>query len=280
MRRLFKTRRRAFYAGLFLTYVLTMLFGGCASKLILYPTRDPLDAGTARRELITTGPGRVVEAWVDRSFAARRGTEPEAYVLEFTGNATRAEQVATNAAIRWTSHAVEAWTINFPGYGGSTGPADLAAIPSAALAAYDHVASIAKRKPIVLSANSIGCTAALYVAAHRPTAGLVLQNPPALRNLILSRFGWWNLWLLATPIALQIPADLDSPTNAARVTAPAIFVLADADTLVVPANSMKTVNAYPGPKRVIHYPGGHNDGVSGASEHELDAGFDWLLAPR
>ncbi len=112
------------------------------------------------------------------------------------------------------------------------------------------------------------------------TAGLVLQNPPALRNLILTRFGWWNLWLLATPIALQIPSDLDSPTNAAKVTAPAIFVLADADTLVVPANSLKTVNAYAGPKRIIHYAGGHNHGVSGASERELDAGFDWLLAPR
>src|SRR4051812_33182732 len=280
MRRFFKTRRRAFYSGLFLTYVVTMLFGGCASKLILYPTRDPLDAGTARRVLITTGPGRVVEAWVDRSFTARRRTEPEAYVLEFTGNATRAEQVATNAAIRWNNHSVEAWTINFPGYGGSTGPADLAAIPPAALAAYDHVAKLANGKPIFVAANSIGCTAALYTAAHRPAAGLILQNPPALRNLILTRFGWWNLWLLATPVALQIPKDLDSPTNAAKVTAPAIFVLADADTLVVPANSLKTVSAYAGPKRVIHYTGGHNDGVSGEAERELDAGFDWLLAPR
>ena len=279
MPRLFKTRRRAFYSGLFLTYVLTMLFGGCASKLILYPTRQPIDAQSARRELIPTGPNRVLEVWVDRSPGGRR-SEPVAYVLEFTGNATRAEQVATFAAYRWRDRPIEAWTINFPGYGGSTGPADLAAIPPAALAAYDHLAKVANGKPIYVAANSIGCAAALYTAAHRPTAGLVLQNPPALRNLILTRFGWWNLWLLATPIALQIPSDLDSPTNAAKVTAPAIFVLADADTLVVPANSLKSVNAYAGPKRIIHYVGGHNDGVSGDSERELDAGFDWLLAPR
>jgi hypothetical protein len=40
------------------------------------------------------------------------------------------------------------------------------------------------------------------VAANRPCAGLVLTNPPPLRNMILQRFGWWNLWLLATPVAL------------------------------------------------------------------------------
>jgi hypothetical protein len=280
MRRLFKTRRRAVYAGLFLTYVLTMLFGGCASKLILIPTADRIDAGSARQVLIPTGANRVVEAWVDRSLAARRGADPQAYVIEFTGNATRAEHVAMFAAQRWGQHPVEAWTVNYPGYGGSTGPADLAAIPPAALAVYDHVAALANGKPIILAGNSLGTTAALYTAAHRPTAGLVLQNPPALRNLILTRFGWWNLWLLACPIALQVPKDLDSPTNAARVTAPAVFVLAHDDTLVVPANQLKTVNAYAGPKRVIHYSGGHNDGVSGDAERELNAGFDWLLSPR
>jgi pimeloyl-ACP methyl ester carboxylesterase len=170
--------------------------------------------------------------------------------------------------------------VNYPGYGGSTGPADLAAIPPAALAVYDHVAKLAGGKPIFLAGNSLGTTAALYVAASRPTAGLILQNPPALRNLILTRFGWWNLWLLAGPIALQVPKDLDSPTNAAKVTAPAVFVLADDDTLVVPANQRKTVNAYAGPKRVIRLKGGHNDSISGDAERELVAGFDWLLAPR
>jgi hypothetical protein len=277
---LFKTRHRVVYSGLFLTYVLTMLFGGCASKLILFPSRQPIDAGTARRVLIPTGSDRVVEAWVDRSPGASRGDEPRAFVIEFTGDATRAEQVATYAAQRWGERSIESWTVNFPGYGGSTGPAELSAIPPAALAVYDHVAQIAKGRPIFLAANSLGTTAALYTAANRPTAGLVLQNPPALRNLILTRHGWWNLWCMAVPIALQIPTELDSPANAAKVTAPAIFILADDDELVVPANQMKVVNAYAGAKRAIHYLGGHNYGVSGTGERELTAGFDWLLAPR
>ena len=131
-----------------------------------------------------------------------------------------------------------------------------------------------------IAGNSLGTTAALYVATQRPTAGLVLQNPPAIRSLIMSRFGWWNLWLLAGPVALQVPKELDSPTNAAKVTAPAIFVLASDDTFVVPENQIKVVNAYAGPKRVIHMTGGHNDGVSGQAMSELTAGFDWLMTPR
>ena len=280
MRGLLRTRRRVVYTGLFLTYVLTMLFGGCASKLILFPSRQPIDPETARRVLIPTGTDRVVEAWVDRSPGASRGGEPRAFVIEFTGNATRAEQVASYAADRWGDRAVESWMVNYPGYGGSTGPADLAAIPPAALAVYDHVTKLAAGRPIFLAGNSLGTTAALYTAAQRPTAGLILQNPPALRSLVMTRHGWWNLWLIAGPICLQIPRDLDSPTNAAKVTAPAVFVLADDDTLVVPANQMKVVDAYAGPKRVIRMAGGHNDSISGAAGRELDAGFDWLLARR
>jgi len=278
--KLFKTRRRGFLVILLASYTLLMLFGGCANRLILFPSRQPIDAGTARRELIPLGRDGNVEVWIDRSPGAAAQGEPAAYVVEFTGNATRAEQTASNAAWRWGERSVEAWTMNYPGYGGSTGNAQLAAIPPAALAVYDHVAKIAKGKPIYLAGNSLGTTAALYVATQRPTAGLVLQNPPAIRSLIMRRFGWWNLWLLAGPVALQVPKELDSPTNAAKVTAPAIFVLASDDTFVVPENQIKVVNAYAGPKRVIHMTGGHNDGISGDAVRELTAGFDWLMTPR
>jgi pimeloyl-ACP methyl ester carboxylesterase len=273
------TRRLKFALALFTVYALLMLFGGCANKFILFPSRDPIDAASATRLNVQQGPSRTVEVWIDRSPGAAR-TDPAAYVLEFTGNATRAEQVASYAAHRWGDRPIESWMVNYPGYGGSTGPADLAAIPPAALAVYDELARKAAGKPIYLAGNSLGTTAALYVATQRPTAGLILQNPPAIRNLILSRFGWWNLWLLAGPVALQVPKDLDSPTNAAKVHAKAVFVLADADDFVVPENQLKVVNAYAGEKRVIRTLGGHNDGISGGAEDELRSAFDWLLPVR
>ena len=38
--------------------------------------------------------------------------------------------------------------------------------------------------------------------------------------MILRRFGWWNLWLLAGPVALQIPMDLDSIADLHSLVAP------------------------------------------------------------
>jgi hypothetical protein len=270
-----KLRRRHVFLILVSGYTLLMLFGGCANKFILYPSRQPIDPNSAKATFIPTSGDQKVEAWVDRSPGAALA-QPKAYVIEFTGNATRAEQVATYAALRWGNRPVEIWMVNYPGYGGSTGSAELPAIAPAALAVYDHVAKIAGGKPIFLAGNSLGTTAALYTATQRPAAGLILQNPPAIRRLILDHFGWWNLWLLAGPVALQVPSELDSPANAAKVKTPAVFILADDDDFVVPSNQRKVVDAYAGPKREIHMSGGHNDSVHGAAEMELQKGIDWL----
>ena len=254
-----------------------MLFGGCADKLILFPSRQRIDALAARRLEVVGPGGGVVEVWVDRSpGASAGGAEPKAFVIEFTGNATRAEQVASYAAARWGQKPVEVWMVNYPGYGGSSGGAKLSAIPPAALAVYDEVAKRAAGRPIIVAGNSLGTTAALYVATQRPVAGVVAQNPPAIRNLILSRYGWWNLWLVAGPIAWQVPGELDGPTTAAKVKAPGVFVLAEQDDFVVPANQKKVVDAYAGPKRVVTMSGGHNDAIGGDAEQKFQAALDWL----
>src|SRR5205814_930955 len=80
----------------------------------------------------------------------------------------------------------------------------------AGLAAFDALKAKADDKPIYVFGASIGSAVALHVAANRDVRGLVLHNPPPLRQIILRNYGWWNLWLLAGPVALQIPRDLDS----------------------------------------------------------------------
>jgi pimeloyl-ACP methyl ester carboxylesterase len=128
--------------------------------------------------------------------------------------------------------------------------------------------------------TSIGVTAALHVAASRPVdvAGLILHNPVPLRELILRRFGWWNLWLLAGPVALQIPKALDSTANAKTIRAPAVFLLADKDEIVPPRYHTLVVNAYAGAKRVITLQGAyHNDPIEGAALADLNDALAWLL---
>jgi pimeloyl-ACP methyl ester carboxylesterase len=146
----------------------------------------------------------------------------------------------------------------------------------AALATYDELAKVANGRPIYLAGNSLGTSSALDVAANRPVAGLVLQNPPPLQTMIRSHYGWWNLWLVALPVSWQVPRELNSMINAPQVKAPAVFIAADGDTVVPPKYQHMVIDAYAGPKRVIEMRGGHNDSVRGDEEKRLGEGIEWL----
>ena len=140
-----------------------------------------------------------LELWTARSRLAQQRGRPEIYVLRFYGNADRAERWVAAEAEMWNDRAVEIWGMNYPGFGGSTGPARLKRIAPAAMTAFDALQREAGDRPIVLFGASIGSAPALHIAAHRPVAGLILHNPPALRQLILRQYGWWNLMGLGRP---------------------------------------------------------------------------------
>jgi pimeloyl-ACP methyl ester carboxylesterase len=203
--------------------------------------------------------------------------------LRFYGNADRADRWVAMETNMWNDRAVEIWGMNYPGFGGSTGPARLTRIGPAAVETFEALTREAHDAPIVVYGASIGATAALCVAASHPTeiAGLILHNPPPLREVILRQFGWWNLWLLAGPIALQIPRDLDCIANARATRTPAIFLLAEKDEIVAPRFHRLVVDAYAGEKRIIELHGAHhNDPIEGAALADLNDALGWLLAKR
>jgi pimeloyl-ACP methyl ester carboxylesterase len=248
--------------------------GGCADALLLHPPRHADPPAGAQQRSIPFRDG-ILQIWSQRS-TPQAAEPPAAYILEFIGNASRAEYQVNGTAYRWRSLNAEIWSVNYPGYGQSTGPPSIRAIAPADLAAYDTLAKVADGKPIFLTGRSLGTAAALHVAAHRPVAGLVLHSPTPLRQVILG-FGWWNLWLLAGPVALQVPADLDSLTNAAHSRAPAIFILTERDELVSPASQQRVIAAYAGPKRIINLPrAGHNDSATPDEEQSIEAAIAWL----
>ncbi len=261
-------------------YFAVILFGHLPDHLILFPTRAPIDAGGAVRKTVPFQNGEL-EVWTAKSRRAQEEGRADIFILRFYGNADRADRWATAEAEMWNDRAVEIWGMNYPGFGGSTGPARLSRIGPAAVAAFDELKRHAVDRPIVPFGASIGATAALYVAAHRPVAGLILHNPPPLREMILHQFGWWNLWLLAGPIALQLPRDLDSIENARAIHAPAIFLLAESDEVVAPRFHRLVVDAFAGEKRVIKLHGAyHNDPIEGTALADLDRDLDWLLAEK
>src|SRR4051794_6338995 len=98
--------------------VLLLFVTGCADDLLLHPWTSPIDPRGATRAELRLAEGRVLECWKSRSSAVAESEAPDAYVLEFTGNGTRAEEIATFVAQRWSGHKVEVWCPNYPGYGG------------------------------------------------------------------------------------------------------------------------------------------------------------------
>jgi hypothetical protein len=239
-----------------------MFFGSLPDHLILFPTRAPIDAGSAARQTVPFENGEL-EVWTAKSRRALQQGHADIFILRFYGNADRADRWAAAETEMWSDRAVEIWGMNYPGFGGSTGPARLSQIGPAAVAIFDELKRHAASNGPVESAVP---------------SGSILQNPPPLREMILRQFGWWNLWLLAGPIASQVPRDLDSIENAKAIHAPAIFLLAQSDEVVAPRFHRLVVNAYAGEKRVIELHGAyHNDPIDSAALADLNNAFDWLL---
>jgi uncharacterized protein len=259
-------------------YLVVMFWGHLPDHLILFPTRVAIDPRGAVRKTVPFQNGEL-EVWTAKSRRAQEQGRTDFFILRFYGNADRADRWAAAEAEMWNDRAVEIWGMNYPGFGRSTGPARLSRIGPAAVAAFDELKHHADDRPVVPFGTSIGATAALHVAADRPVAGMILHNPPPLREMILRQFGWWNLWLLAGPIALQLPRDLDSIENARAIHAPGIFLLAEHDEVVAPRFHRLVVNAYAGEKRVINLPGAfHNDPIEGTALTDLNDALGWLLA--
>jgi uncharacterized protein len=275
--RIFPRPWRLFAIGIL--YLAVIFFGHLPDHLILFPTTAPIDANGAVRKMLPFQSGQL-EVWTAKSRLAQQKGGADIYVLRFYGNADRADRWAAAEAEMWNDRAVEVWGMNYPGFGKSTGPARLSRIGPAALTAFDELKRNAADWPVVVFGTSIGATPVLNVAAHRRVAGLILHNPVPLREIILRRFGWWNLWLLAGPVALQIPADLDSISNAKAIHAPAIFLLAEQDEVIPPRYHKLVVDAYAGEKRVISLHGAyHNDPIESVGLADFYRALDWLL-PR
>jgi uncharacterized protein len=275
-----KRRSPYFLIATFIAYLVIMFGTPFADQLILFPTTQRIDPHGATRQTIPFQNGEL-EIWTARSRLAKQQDRVDAYVVRFYGNADRAERWAAVDADGFGDRAIEVCAMNYPGFGGSSGPARLSRMADAALATVDALKSKTDNKPIFVFGASIGSAVAMHVAVNRDVRGLVLHNPPPLRQIILRNYGWWNIWLLAAPVALQIPRSLDSIANAKQIRAPAIFLLAENDEIVPPKFQRLVVDSYAGEKQVITLPGAyHNSAIEGPVVAQINRAYDWLFADR
>ncbi len=218
-----------------------------------------------------------VEAWTQRIGTNKR-SEADVFVLKFAGTDERAERTNYQPLSSWPDLKGEVWSVNPPGYGGSSGRASLRSFAAAGRAAYEDIVRVADGRPLVLMGTSLGTITALYLAARFPISGMVLRNPPPLRQLIVGEHGWWNLWVGAMLVSTQVPDYLCSIRNASRCHGiPTVFVGSARDRLVPPQYQARIVKAYSGPKRIMRLrKGNHSTPMNAMEQIRFRNELGWL----
>ena len=146
------------------------------------PKRPTIDAWTSEVKAVReplefdTKQGFKLRGWLYKS---DRPSAP--YVLFFYGSNEDLVHEAIRLAWLRDSFHVNAVSFDYPGYGFSDGTVSADAIRWAALQEFDYVRGhlAPAPTPIVSYGWSIGTSLAIYAAAERDTAGLILQAPPA-----------------------------------------------------------------------------------------------------
>lgn len=244
-------------------------------KLVLSPTVHTIAVESKKRRQLSFMGGSL-EIWT-HCVRCTRGDEADVFLLKIPGTGGRAECATDHPVDLWPGVRGEVWAVNPPGYGGSDGPASLQKMAAMAHTVLEAVHEQAKGRPVLISGNSLGCISALYLAANFRVDGLFLRNPPPLRELIVGRFGWWNLSLGARLIARQVPRELCAIENAAKTDVPALFILSRKDRVVPPAYQRQIHAAYAGEMRVVQLADAdHGCPPSETDLAEYQRGVAWL----
>ena len=222
--------------------------------LIYFPADavpSPADVGLPSAEQLTvpTSDGLSLDAW----YVPAAG-EPVGAVLVLHGNAgNRAGRAPLAIALR--ERGLASLLVDYRGFGGNPGAPSQRGLlndAGAALVALERHSGF-DRDAIVYFGESLGAGPAVWLAADRPPAGLVLRSPfPSLTDVADRRFPWLPVrWLLRDqyPVASWI-AGYDGP----------VLVIAGArDRLVPVTDSQRVVDAAPGSAQLFVVPGvGHN----------------------
>jgi len=283
------------------------MFARLADRFVLMPSRNAIRAEHKSRRIVRAE-GRDIEVWIERTDGRAPATiipsvtgqpvlsppangngqaaiplpEPQIFILKFNGAGGRAERTSIHPLDFWSDLPGEIWSPNPPGYGASEGKPSLTWLAPTGRAVWEELLQVAGTRPIVLTGNSLGTTVALHLAARYATAanlaGVILRNPPPLRQLIAGKFGWRTLGL-SLGVARQIPRDLDSAANAALARVPCVLLCSGRDRIVPPRFQQLIVQNYAGLKQVVTIPAA--DHVFELSEPDLAAyaeALTWLRA--
>jgi fermentation-respiration switch protein FrsA (DUF1100 family) len=160
-------------------------------------------------------------------------------------------------------HPVSLFMMDYRGYGKSQGSPSAAAVASDALRAYEVLRSRFEADPrrVVVHGHSMGSVAAALVAAERPVAALVLQNPATdAREVVRAVTPWYARPFVRFEIAPALLA-LSNLERIGLVRAPTLVAGGGRDRITPARMARRLYAASPArDKRLLIVRGaGHND---------------------
>jgi fermentation-respiration switch protein FrsA (DUF1100 family) len=184
---------------------------------------------------------------------ARPPLAKAALVIYFPGNA----QEATSQAVEADHYGERAVLLmNYRGYGASGGKPGERSLVGDAIEVYDWAVrrTDIDASRIVAHGRSLGSGVAVQLAAARPLKAMLLTSPyDSLAAIAHARYPW-------LPTSLLLRHRFDSLAIAPSLRLPALFLVAERDTLVPPAHSQRLAEAWAGPTERLAFAGrGHND---------------------
>jgi pimeloyl-ACP methyl ester carboxylesterase len=226
-------------------------------RVLFEPTQQAIACDKQRLEVAVGGTS--VEVWLD-SFGLNRSSQtPDLVVLRLPGARGRGELATRDPARFLPDIASTVATVNPPGFGGSPGPCGLSQYFAGIGAAYDALTTQYPGAKIWIHGKSIGGLGALYLAATRTPAVIVVRNVVDPRGIARHFVG---------PLGRAIPAVLDARLWARPGRCPALFVVSRDDKLARPRLQLKVMAAYDGPAECLEVGGAHDDRVLAVGDEE------------
>lgn len=230
-------------------------------RLIFFPqplTQDPPQANTGAAieevSLVTAGQVRL-HGWLVHATATRA---PAPVLIYFGGNAEEVSWLASTAG-RYAGWSL--LMLNYRGYGRSEGKPGEAELFADALQIYDYAARRADAGRVAVMGRSLGSGVAVYLAAQRPVAGVILVSPyDSIESVARGVYPY-------LPIGLMLKHRFDSLSRAPQITAALLCLVASDDRVIPRPHSERLYAAWGGAKHWREIRPADHDSLAGEPDY-------------
>jgi len=230
-------------------------------KLIFFPqplTQDPLKANTdaAIEEVSLVTADKVkLHGWLVHAAATQA---PAPILIYFGGNAEEVSWLASTVG-RYAGWSL--LLVNYRGYGRSEGKPGEAAFFADALQIYDYAAGRARGGRVALMGRSLGSGVAVYLAAQRPVAGVILVSPyDSVESVARGVYPY-------LPIGLMLKHRFDSLSHAPQIKAPLLCLVASDDRVIPRPHSERLYAAWGGARQWREIRQTAHDSIAGVPDY-------------